>query len=92
MPPAPAAANCSPLLEAGHGGVKLSREELDKLACWIDLFVPYCGDYFEANAWSAEDTEKYRRFQEKRKRMEAIERQNLEAFMAGPAVKSGPHH
>ncbi len=44
------------LLEAGHHGVKLSREELDKFACWIDLFVPYCGDYFEANAWNTEDT------------------------------------
>lgn len=32
--------------------IKLSREELDKLAAWIDMVVPYCGDYVEANAWS----------------------------------------
>ncbi len=81
-----------PLLESGHGGARLSREELDKLAAWIDLFVPFCGDYTEANAWSAEDAEKYRRFQEKRKTMEALERQNIEALMAGPAVESGPRH
>ena len=40
------------LLEQGHGDVKLSREEIDKIACWIDLLVPFCGDYLEANAWS----------------------------------------
>jgi hypothetical protein len=70
------------LLENGHYDVKLSREEFDKLACWIDLFVPYCGDYFEANTWSAEDMEKYERFLAKRQCMEAIERQNLEALLA----------
>ena len=43
------------MLEAGHKGVKLSREELDKVACWLDLLVPYCGDYREANAWTAEE-------------------------------------
>ena len=32
--------------------IKLSREELDMLAAWIDMVVPYCGDYVEANAWS----------------------------------------
>lgn len=66
-----------PLLESGHGGVRLTREELEKIACWIDLFVPYCGDYFEANAWSAEELEKYRHYLAKRQRMEALERENL---------------
>ncbi|MBI5388224.1 MAG: hypothetical protein HZA90_26465 [Verrucomicrobia bacterium] len=77
-----------PLLEAGHYGVKLAREELDKLACWIDLFVPYCGDYFEANTWSAEDLDKYQRFLDKRRRMEALERQNLDALLATQAKAS----
>jgi len=35
--------------------IKLSRKELDMLAAWIDMVVPYCGDYLEANAWN-EDT------------------------------------
>ena len=74
-----------PLLEAGHYGVKLTREELDKLACWIDLFVPFCGDYTEANAWSAEETEEYQRYLAKRKRMEAIERENIQARLAAEA-------
>jgi len=62
-----------PLLEAQHYGVQLSNEDLDKLACWIDLFVPYCGDYFEANAWTAEETDKYLHFLAKRKQFEALE-------------------
>jgi hypothetical protein len=75
-----------PLLESGHGGVKLSREELAKIACWIDLFVPYCGDYTEANAWTAEETAQYQRFLDKRRRMEELERQNIQEFLARPAT------
>ena len=71
-----------PLLEAGHGGARLSREELDKLACWIDLFVPFCGDYAEANIWTEEEAQKYRRYQDKRQQMEEVERRNIQAFMA----------
>lgn len=69
------------VLESGHYGVQLSREEWDKLACWIDLFVPFCGDYTEANAWSAEEREKYQRYVTKRNHMQAIERQNVEALI-----------
>ncbi len=70
------------LLEGGHGGVRLSREELDKIACWIDLYVPYCGDYEEAAAWTPEETAKYRRYLEKRRRMEALEQRNIEELLA----------
>jgi len=62
--------------------VSLTQEEMDKLACWIDLLVPYCGDYREANAWTASDLEKYDRFEAKRRRMQAIERKNTEALLA----------
>jgi hypothetical protein len=48
-----------PLLKNGHEDVKLSREELDKIACWIDLLVPYCGDYREASTWADEGMERY---------------------------------
>jgi hypothetical protein len=78
-----------PLLESGHYGARLSREELDKLACWIDLFVPCCGDYFEANAWSPEEMEKYQRFLAKRRRMEALEQQNLRALLSAQAEVEG---
>ncbi len=65
------------LLRKGHEGVKLSQEELDKIACWIDLLVPYCGDYYEANAWTDEEKAKYDHFLAKRQRMEAMEARNV---------------
>jgi len=34
---------------------RLSDEELGKLAAWIDLVVPFCGDYVEANAWNEDE-------------------------------------
>ena len=70
------------MLEHGHEGVKLSREEIDKLACWIDLLVPYCGDYTEANAWMQKEMSKYKHFMKKRKRMEEIERKNIKELIA----------
>ena len=59
------------LLEKGHERATLSREELDKIACWIDLLVPYCGDYAEASAWDDTLRRKYERSLERRRRMEA---------------------
>ena len=45
----------SPLLnylEPSHYNVKLSSREKERVACWIDLCVPYCGSYMEANKWN----------------------------------------
>ena len=63
--------------EAGHNGVKLSREELDKLAAWIDLVVPFCGDYVEANAWSESEMKNARQRIQLREEMDAIERRSV---------------
>ena len=65
------------MLAEGHNDVKLSREEMDKIACWIDLLVPYCGDYLEANIWTEDEREKYNYYLEKRHRMEAFEAENI---------------
>ena len=70
-----------PLLREGHYDVKLSREELDKIACWIDLLVPFCGDYMEANAWDEQGVKKYTHYLDKRKKMAALERANVEALI-----------
>lgn len=70
------------MLDAGHGGTKLERADLEKIACWIDLLVPYCGDYMEAHAWDGGELERYSSFLEKRRRMEAVERQNIAALLA----------
>jgi hypothetical protein len=82
----------SPLLELladGHRGVNLSHEELKVIACWIDLAVPYCGDYEESNVWSEEDRAKYRRFREKRRRMEALESRNIEDLLSSGKARGG---
>jgi len=90
LAPCSTGAVASPLmrmLENGHRGVRLSAAELRTIACWIDLAVPYCGDYLEANVWSEEDREKYARFEEKRRRSEAIERRAREDLRAWRAAR-----
>ncbi|MFO7774317.1 MAG: hypothetical protein R6W89_00830 [Candidatus Hydrogenedentota bacterium] len=84
LPPYHTGSAQSPLiamLQEGHQDVELSQEEMDKLAAWIDLAVPYAGDYTEANAWSDEEMDKYNRFLEKRRAMEAVERENIREFV-----------
>jgi hypothetical protein len=73
----------SPLVEmlrAGHNGVVLSTEEMEKICCWIDLLVPFCGDYIEANCWTPEELDKYLRYQKKCDAMAGVELQNIRAF------------
>ncbi len=59
-----------PLLRNGHGDVKLSEEALQTIACWIDLGIPYCGDYTEANAWSPDQMAFYNYYLNKRQQLE----------------------
>lgn len=68
-------------LEKGHKNVKLTEEELDKIRAWIDLNIPFAGEYDESNLWS--DTEKafYRTRVNERKRNEAIEARNIREFI-----------
>ncbi len=71
------------MLEDGHRGVKLTREDLEKIACWIDLVVPFCGDYREANGWNEEEKSKYERFARKRREMEEIEQDSIRELTNG---------
>ncbi len=69
IPPYHAGAARSPLirlLDEGHHGVKLTAEENDKLSAWIDLLVPFCGDYREGNAWSGREMAYYGYYETKR--------------------------
>jgi len=78
LPPYHAGAATSPLLallERGHYSVRLNREEMEKIASWIDLLVPYCGDYTEA--WAGKNA-RYEQALEKRKRMQQLERDGIE--------------
>ena len=68
-------------LEKGHKGVKLSKEDIDKIACWIDLLVPFCGDYMEANAWTDDEIRKYVHFLDKREKYADIDRKNVQEYI-----------
>ena len=67
------------MLEAGHNGVKLSPAELGRVALWIDLLVPYCGDYREA--MDDKHVPRYNHFLAKRRRWEAREAANIAAWL-----------
>ncbi|MBN8456316.1 MAG: hypothetical protein J0M04_00525 [Verrucomicrobia bacterium] len=65
--------NLLTLLENDHYGVRLTQTDYETIACWIDLYVPYGGDYTESNIWTKAEHEKYRRYDEKRRRFDAME-------------------
>jgi len=67
------------LEEGSHYGIQLTQAELDRFIVWIDLLVPYCGDYTEA--MNEEVVPRYREFLDKRRRWHAQESQNIEAFL-----------
>ncbi len=71
------------LLAKGHEGAILSREEMDKFCAWIDLGVPFCGDYREANSWNDEEVAKYEHFRAKREQLANEERAYFQAHRNG---------
>lgn len=91
LPPLSAGSNRSrliALLDAGHEKVKLSPDELGWLATWIDLGVPFAGDYREAAAWTAEESARYERYLAKRQQLAADETAAVAALAAGHASES----
>ena len=70
------------MLADGHGEANLSRGEQDLIAMWIDLGVPYCGDYTEAAAWSGPEYAKYNRALEKRRLMQEMDKASIESMLA----------
>jgi len=82
LPPYHAGASQSRLIEIldeGHYDVKLSDDERSRFVTWIDLLVPYCGDYREG--LEGEHLAKYQHFLDKRKRWEAQEAKNIEELI-----------
>ena len=79
------------MLAKGHNKVRLSPEELARIACWIDLLVPFAGDYREHHAWDKQEQARYDRFEAKRRRAEAQERAAIQASIGRPdAPAVGP--
>ncbi len=70
-----------------HNDVRLGDREKRILACWIDLLVPYCGTYTEANTWSDAQRAEYDFFLNKRSRMEEIEAVSVSMFVQQKKVE-----
>ncbi|MDO4584987.1 MAG: hypothetical protein Q4D62_12890 [Planctomycetia bacterium] len=80
-------------LEPTHYDVSLTDYEKRMIACWIDLLVPFCGSYFEANRfehcqmdgyWSEHSrnlTEVYHYHEQKRFHHAEIERIHMRKFL-----------
>ncbi|NLZ03722.1 MAG: hypothetical protein GXY19_00940 [Phycisphaerae bacterium] len=76
------------LLADGHYDAQVTPEEIERIACWIDLQVPFCGDYQEASQWTAEEQQRYEHFLAKRRRMEELERRNIAALLEAYSLKT----
>jgi hypothetical protein len=63
------------MLEAGHRGVTLTREEMDKFRCWIDLAAPHYGDY--AEGMNPEDLQLYQNSMKFRKKYQDEEAEDI---------------
>jgi hypothetical protein len=64
-----------------HKDVVLTDKERRLLALWIDLLVPFSGDYTERHHWTPAQQAEYAYYQMKRDAMAKIERINVQRFM-----------
>jgi hypothetical protein len=69
------------MLQEGHGKTKLTAEEIGTVAAWIDLNVPFVGEYDEMNIWDDAAKELYRSKMEMRRKQEAIELENIRQLL-----------
>lgn len=84
LPPYSGGSNTSYLikrLDSGHGGTHLSKEEIAKVALWLDLLVPQIGDYREANNWTPEEHAYYTYYEKKREEALKIDKENISRYL-----------
>jgi hypothetical protein len=65
-----------------HKDIVLTDNERQRLALWIDLLIPFSGSYTERHHWTPAQQAEYAYYQMKRDTMEAIERNNIQQFLA----------
>jgi len=68
-------------LREGHAKVKLSEAEMNTISAWIDLNVPFVGDYDEMNTWVDASKKRYAEKVSMRHKQEEIERKNIQQFI-----------
>jgi hypothetical protein len=80
LPPVSKGSNTSALfaerLDKGHCKT-ISEQEVKTLAMWVDLGVPFCEDYLEADLWSDQDKEKFECGMKKRRRADKEDQETL---------------
>jgi hypothetical protein len=76
-------------LEPDHYDVQVSDTEKRTVACWIDLLVPYCGSYHQANTWSAKDKQNYLYYLEKRRFFAEQELKNVKKSLEPKIILTG---
>ena len=82
IPPYSHGSSLSPLvslLRKGHEKVKMTREEMDKIACWIDLALPHSGQWTEG--MKPEDKKTYMKVHQKRLDWEKQEALNIREYI-----------
>ena len=67
------------MLGKGHEKVKMTREEMDKIACWIDLALPHSGSWTEG--MKPEDKAIYMKVHAKRMDAEKQDALNIKAYI-----------
>ncbi|MBQ1455217.1 MAG: hypothetical protein IIZ25_05150 [Thermoguttaceae bacterium] len=80
LPPYHTGSSKSPIMayfQPEHYGVQVSDEEKRTFACWIDLAVPFCGTYTDANRWTPAEKEEYLFYLAKRRAFADSERAEL---------------
>jgi hypothetical protein len=77
------------LLESGHEKVTMTREEMDKIACWIDLALPHSGTWTEG--MTPEDEAVYMKAYARRLQWERQDALNIQEYIKdqAPAPASG---
>jgi hypothetical protein len=69
------------LLQEGHEKTRLSNEEIGTVAAWIDLSVPFVGEYDEMNIWDEKSAALYLKKLTVRHEQEAIEQENIRRYV-----------
>lgn len=64
-------------LLAGHGKTKISSDEIGIIACWIDLNVPFIGEYDEMNTWDAKAKDIWKTKTGMRHKMDSLDAANI---------------
>jgi hypothetical protein len=69
------------LLKERHQKTSLTEDEIGIVSAWIDLNVPYVGEYDEMNNWSPDQIDLFQKKLGVRVKNEEIEQKNIAEFI-----------